>query len=151
MTLKCTVDGRAEFVGHLIFVCHHCGKPVCDQHGLVVSADDAFDDSDEDSGKRVPQPAMHCKQCADEHHPRAYKHPGWVDPREVPRPAQALAAPAVQQQAGGQPVLPQGQPWGQPPQQQGQQWGQPVQQQDQPWGQPVQQQGQQWGQATGRP
>jgi hypothetical protein len=114
MTLKCTVDGKSESSDRLIFACHHCGKPVCEQHGWVVSADGAFDDSAEDLGRRVPQaasqsarrvpqPAMHCKQCVDEHHQKASKHPGWVDPREAQRAAvQARAAGAAQQQAGGQ-------------------------------------------------
>lgn len=154
MTLKCTVDGRQELPDHPIFACHHCGKPVCEQHGWVVSADSAFDDSAEDLGrrvpqtalqsaKRVPQPAMHCKQCVDEHHPRASKHPGWVDPKEAQRAAaQARAAEApraAQQQAGGQLGPQQGQPWGQPGQQYGPQQGQypPPQYQ-----QPPQQQGQ---------
>jgi hypothetical protein len=136
MTLKCTVDGRSESRGQPIFACHHCGKPVCEQHGWVVSADNAFDDSAEDqgrrapqatlqSGKRMPQPAVHCKQCVDEHHARASKHPGWVDPKEAQRAAaQARAAAAAQQQAGGQPGPQQGQPWGQPGQQYGPQQGQ---------------------------
>jgi hypothetical protein len=163
MTLKCTVDGRAESLGHLISVCHHCGKPICEQHGWVVSADEAFDDSAKESSKRVqqsavqsakrvPQPAMHCKQCVDDQHKGASKHPGWADPKEVQRAAQAQAAQAVQ--AVQQPVG--GQPWaqqGQPGPQQGQQWG-PGPQQGQQWGQqgqPGPQQGQQWGQSTGTP
>ena len=112
MTLKCTVDGSPEYPGHLvIYACHHCGKPVCEQHGWVVSADDGFDDSPEDQGrrvpqaarlvKRVPQPAMHCKQCADKDHPKASKHPRWVDTREAQRAA--AQARGTQQQAGGQP------------------------------------------------
>jgi hypothetical protein len=128
MALKCTADGRQEAVGFPIYACHHCGKPVCEQHGWVVPADDAFDDSAEDQGRRtpqavrsvrrVPQPAMHCKQCVDEQHPRASKHPGWVDPKGAQRTAGQ--ARTVQQQAGVQ----QGQPWGQPGQQYGPQQGQ---------------------------
>lgn len=167
MTLKCTVDGGPEAMGHPIFACHHCGKPVCDQHGWVVSADDAFDDSAEDPGRRmpraasqsarrVPQPAMHCKQCVDKDHPRASKHLGWVDPKEAQRAtAQARAAQAAQQQADGQQRPQQGQrgpqqaqSWGQSGQQYGPQPGQyplPPQQQ------PPQQQGQRWRQANGAP
>ncbi len=155
MTLKCTVDGRPESLGHLIFACHHCGKPVCEQHGWVVSADDAFDDSAEDPGrrlpqaalqtaKRVPQPAMHCKQCVDEHHARASKHPGWVDPKEAHRADAQARVGLVPLQAGGR----QGEPWGQPGQYYGQQPGQYPPSRYQ---QPLQQQGQQWGQANGRP
>jgi hypothetical protein len=113
MTLKCTVDGRPEAQFHPIFACHHCGKPVCEQHGWVVSADDAFDDSAEDRGrrvpqatlqsaKRVPQPAMHCKQCVDKDHKNASKHPGWVDPKEAQRAAaQARAVAAANSRQAG--------------------------------------------------
>jgi hypothetical protein len=113
MTLKCTVDGRPEAADHLISVCHHCGRPLCEEHGWVVSADDAFDESGEEPDSRTPQsavakpkhpqPAMHCKQCVDENHPRAYKHPGWADPRKVPRNAPAQARAAQQDQAIGRP------------------------------------------------
>ena len=154
MTLKCTVDGRQEARDHVIFACHHCGKPVCEGHGWVVSADPAFDDSAEDVGRRVPQPAMqsprrvpqpamHCKQCVDEHHPRAAKHAKWADPRE----AQRAAARAAQQQAGGQLEPQAGQPWGQPGQRPGQQRPQG------PYSPPDYrpEQGQYRGQANGRP
>jgi len=42
MTLKCSEDGRPEDLSrnHAIYICHHCGRPVCQDHGLVVSADD---------------------------------------------------------------------------------------------------------------
>lgn len=106
MTLKCTVDGRPEDRDHVISVCHHCGRPICEQHGWVVSADDAFDDSGEEPDRRTPQSAVHpakrpqsaihCKQCVDKDHPRARSHPGWTDPREVPRAAQRQ--PMVQPQ-----------------------------------------------------
>ena len=101
MTLKCTVDGRPEGPDHVISVCHHCGRPLCEEHGLVISADDAFDDSGEEPDRRTaqsgtsavkrPQPAMHCKQCLDESHPRARWHYGWADPREAQRTPQAQA------------------------------------------------------------
>lgn len=142
MTLKCTVDGRPEEApNHVIFVCHHCGRPVCEQHGLVVLADDAFDESGEEPDRtpqsaaptvRHPQAAMHCKQCVEKNHPKARAHPGWVDPREAPRPAQAqprVAQPAVagQQHPMAQPQAPwPGQPGlQQPDQQQGRATGTP--------------------------
>jgi hypothetical protein len=150
MTLKCTVDGRPEAADHVISVCHHCGRPVCEQHGWVVSVDEAFDDSAEDSGrrepqdaartaKRVPQPAMHCKQCVDKDHPRAQKHPRWADPREAQRAAQARAAAQAAQPPQQQPAPQPGQAWGQLGQQQ---WQQPPGQQNS---------GQQFDRATGRP
>jgi hypothetical protein len=116
MTLKCSEDGRPEDLSQnrAIYVCHHCGRPVCQDHGLVVSADDAFDDSVEAPGdgtpsvRRMPQPAMHCKQCVEQHHRKADKHPGWKDPRSIraeeaaraarERAAAAAAARAPQQQ-----------------------------------------------------
>jgi hypothetical protein len=121
MTLKCSEDGRPEDLSRnrAIYVCHHCGRPVCQEHGLVVSADDAFDDSVEASGtgttsvRRVPQPAMHCKQCAEQYHRKADKHPGWKDPRairaeEAARAARERAAAArAAQQAPPQPPMPQ--------------------------------------------
>jgi hypothetical protein len=142
MTLKCTVDGRPEDSNHVIFVCHHCGRPVCEQHGLVVSADDAFDDSGDEPDRRIPQSAahtakrpqaaMHCKQCIEKDHPRARSHPGWTDPREAQRSAQVQPRAAQPAVAGQQHPMTQPQaPW---PRQPGQQ-------------QPDQQQ----GRATGRP
>jgi hypothetical protein len=141
MTLKCTVDGRPEGPGHVIFVCHHCGRPLCEQHGWVVSADDAFDDSGEEPDGRTtqsagrparrPQPAMHCKLCVDENHPRARPHPGWADPREAqrtaPEPQAVQAARATQEQLMAQPQVPwQGQALQQQPdQQQGRATGRP--------------------------
>ena len=91
MTLKC-VQGDPE--GEVpIFVCHHCGKPVCEKHGLVVSADDAFsgpstsvtpaaiDDAFNDSNRPGPRAAMHCTECATKYHQSAPKHSYWVDPK----------------------------------------------------------------------
>jgi hypothetical protein len=119
MTLKCSEDGRPEDLSrhHAVYVCHHCGRPVCQIHGRVVSADDAFDDSAEDLGdripsvRRVPQPAMHCTQCAEEHHRRADKHPGWKDPKvvraeETARAARERAAAAAARAAQQQPPPP---------------------------------------------
>jgi hypothetical protein len=138
MTLKCTVDGRAEDLNHVIFVCHHCGRPVCEQHGLVVPADDAFAASGEEPDRRTlqsaaqavkhPQAAMHCKQCAEKEHRGVRAHPGWTDPRTVPRPAPAqprAAQPAVAGQQQPQAPWP-GQPGQQQPdQQQGRATGRP--------------------------
>jgi hypothetical protein len=166
MTLKCSEDGKPEDLSrnHAIYACHHCGRPVCQDHGLVVSADDAFDDSVEDSGddttsvKRIPQRAMHCKQCAEQDHGRVGKHPGWKDPKliraeEAARAAReraaAAAARAAQQQAppqqpgpqypGRGPQYPGQGPYPGPGPQhpgQGQYPGQPWPQQRGQWGQP---------------
>lgn len=107
MTLTCAVNGEQETRDHPMFVCHHCGKPVCADHGWVVPADYAFDDSDEDSEKplwqrvlhwrewrkkRVPQSAMHCAECQKKYHKTEYAHNGWEEPRWAKRVAGAQAA-----------------------------------------------------------
>jgi len=87
MNLTCGVRGEAESEDHEIFVCHHCGMPVCERHGLVVSTDEAFHDSPEareDSDRATQNPglraAMHCPGCAEKYHRGARKRHGWVDP-----------------------------------------------------------------------
>lgn len=76
--LKCGVHAEPESETRPIFVCHHCGMPVCEEHGWVVVADDAFDDVEEP----VSQSAMHCPKCAAEYHPRGVsKRRGWVAKR----------------------------------------------------------------------
>jgi len=90
--VKCGVHADRESETRPIFVCHHCGMPVCEDHGWVVSADDAFDASEEP----VPRSAMHCPECAAAYHPRgANKRRGWglIRPRavagqETPAPGQ---------------------------------------------------------------
>jgi hypothetical protein len=100
--LKCGVHAESESDTRPIFVCHHCGMPVCEEHGWVVVADDAFDPEEEP----VPRSAMHCPECITEYHPRgASKRRGWTVSR--PRAAADLAArviaqPGPQQQPGSQ-------------------------------------------------
>jgi hypothetical protein len=64
MTLKCTVDGTRESEDRPIFVCHHCGRPLCEEHGWVVIADDAFDGSAEDPGRRMPTAVAYLREQA---------------------------------------------------------------------------------------
>lgn len=73
MTVICG-ENREELSGGQILVCHHCGTPVCETHGRMVLADDAFasDDLDPDSVA-----AMHCRGCAEKFHAGADRH-GWV-------------------------------------------------------------------------
>jgi hypothetical protein len=88
--LKCGVHAERESETRPIFVCHHCGMPVCEEHGWVVLADDAFDVSEEP----VPRSAMHCPECAAGFHPRGMsKRRGWVVKR--PRAAADQEAPAA--------------------------------------------------------
>lgn len=93
MILKCgNGEDREE---HLIFVCHHCGMPMCVEHGWIVSADDAFDDSN----TPVSRAAMHCRDCVEEYHRGVAKHHGWADPKpsQHARADTAPAATSVQQ------------------------------------------------------
>jgi hypothetical protein len=72
-------------------VCHHCGMPVCEEHGWVLSADDAFDDTN----RPVSRAAMHCRDCAEEYHKGVAKHHGWADPRLASATARAGTASAA--------------------------------------------------------
>ncbi len=113
--LKCGVHAERESETRPIFICHHCGMPVCEEHGWVVLADDAFDEVEEP----VSRSAMHCPECAAEYHPRgASKRRGWIVRR--PHAAADQEAPATAQPAppppGYGPAVPQPQgPY--PPQQ----------------------------------
>ena len=77
MNVICGVNGEPWDDSNPLYVCHHCGMPVCAQHGWTVAADDAFDDSN----APVSRTAMHCPQCADEYHRGATRYHGWMDPK----------------------------------------------------------------------
>ena len=86
MSVTCGVNSEAETADHEMFACHHCGMPVCEQHGWIVTADDAFDDGVSqrshgtwDIGTPVSRAAMHCPKCADDFHRGADRHHGWMD------------------------------------------------------------------------
>lgn len=112
--LKCGVHAERESQTRPIFVCHHCGMPVCEEHGWVVLADDAFDEVDEP----VARSAMHCPECAAEYHPRgAGRRRGWtvrrpraVTDQEVPAAARSAPppgyGPAVPEAQGPYPPQP---------------------------------------------
>jgi hypothetical protein len=84
-----------------ISVCHHCGMPVCDDHGWVVASDNAFAEkagtawgpkgsapspgASQRDAVTIPRPAMHCRKCVDEFHGGAAKRHGWADPRQAPQ------------------------------------------------------------------
>jgi hypothetical protein len=76
--VKCG-EGAEDREDSEIFVCHHRGIPVCETHGWVVGADEAF------AGKPEPvsRAAMHCGHCADEYHKGATTRHGWADPKMV--------------------------------------------------------------------
>ncbi len=71
MAWKCAVcgevDGRNK--ADVKAVCHHCGKPLCSQHQVVIL--------DPDFGHEADDPlvwAIHCKACGRKHH--------WLAPRQ---------------------------------------------------------------------
>lgn len=76
MMVKCEAADELR-PGTAISLCHHCGKPLCEEHGWIVAADDAF-------ATTAPRPAMHCRECAETHHRGAVKRHGWVEPRPAP-------------------------------------------------------------------
>lgn len=88
MSVTCGVNSEAETPGHRMYVCHHCGMPVCELHGWIITADDAFNDG---SGQRshrtwdiaasLSRAAMHCPKCADDWHKGADRRHGPVNPR----------------------------------------------------------------------
>ncbi|GAB2613349.1 hypothetical protein Aab01nite_69470 [Paractinoplanes abujensis] len=96
MTVKCGINGE-DLDEPQIFLCHHCGMPVCEQHGWVVAADDAFAGPatlvslvEPVSRETGPQPAMHCRNCSDRFHKSAQKRHGWAEPASPVRfPQQA--------------------------------------------------------------
>jgi hypothetical protein len=100
MMVKCASGEELE--DSLIFVCHHCGAPVCEQHGWVVSADDAF----KDTSTPVSRAAMHCRDCVEAHPRNANRHHYWADPKAQPNPGawpgpQPGPAPEGQARAAG--------------------------------------------------
>ena len=69
MTLECAVcntpdgkDGKA-----LDAVCHHCGKPLCQEHRVLI-----LDEQFANRGVPVPRAAYHCSACRQAHHPRSH-------------------------------------------------------------------------------
>lgn len=63
MNVSCGVNGEPWTAENPLYLCHHCGMPVCLQHGRVIGADDAFAASD----KLDHRPAMHCPTCVRDH------------------------------------------------------------------------------------
>lgn len=80
MNVSCGVNGEPWTAENPLYLCHHCGMPVCLQHGRVIGADDAFAASD----KLDHRPAMHCPTCIRDHPGgrRAYSG-SWLDPKGV--------------------------------------------------------------------
>ncbi|MGD0561210.1 MAG: hypothetical protein ABSA93_40335 [Streptosporangiaceae bacterium] len=84
MNVICGVNGETWQQVEL-FLCHHCGMPVCAKDGVTIAADDAFAAGQEP----VSRAAMHCPSCADEYHRGAARYHGWSDPKAAPRALRA--------------------------------------------------------------
>lgn len=61
-------------------VCHHCGKPLCEEHAVVV-ADDALAGYNSElfgRDRALGDHAVHCGDCHRQHHPRLQRiRPGF--------------------------------------------------------------------------
>lgn len=97
MNISCGVYGEPESDENPLYVCHHCGMPVCERHGWTVPADDAFHASDDP----VSRAAMHCPRCASEYHSGATRYHGWTDPRAARVARQSGALWHVRPDDGG--------------------------------------------------
>jgi hypothetical protein len=64
MTWECAYCGEQEGKIRKMPVCHHCGRPVCQQHRQMIT-DDAFS-----SGSSASRIAVHCGDCGRDHHPQ---------------------------------------------------------------------------------
>jgi hypothetical protein len=107
MKMKCASGEIKD--DSLIYVCHHCGTPVCVEHGWVVPSDDAFDDS----AKPISRAAMHCGNCAEDFHKSTFKQHGWTVLRPVPSlsPSGSPVRPGPYQPGPMQPGPGQPAPW----------------------------------------
>ena len=78
MPLQCAVcgvlDGKDGQV--LDAVCHHCGKPLCANHRILI-----LDEQFANRGVPVPRNAYHCSSCRQAYHPRS---PVVRPPRPLP-------------------------------------------------------------------
>jgi hypothetical protein len=65
MSWKCAVCGELDGRNKAVVngVCHHCGKPLCTKHQVIVRDPDFGHDKE---NPRVR--AVHCKECRKKHH-----------------------------------------------------------------------------------
>jgi hypothetical protein len=85
VNLKC-MNGE-DIKDDAILVCHHCGMPVCQQHGWTVATDDAFGDSN----TPISRISMHCRECMEEYHKGLVRQRGWPTTTVAQPPSQAGA------------------------------------------------------------
>jgi hypothetical protein len=57
------VDGKEGVT--IKAICHHCGKPLCQKHQVII-VDDAFSGSAKEGAR-----AIHCDECRKVYHPKA--------------------------------------------------------------------------------
>jgi hypothetical protein len=89
MNVACGVNNEPWTEENPLFLCHHCGMPVCLKDGVTVGSDGAFDAAEEP----VQRAAMHCPGCARTHHrsDRSWTN-GWIDPKALQAEAKRAAA-----------------------------------------------------------
>ncbi|GAA2632947.1 hypothetical protein GCM10010399_76650 [Dactylosporangium fulvum] len=90
MNVNCGINGESRHVSQ-IFLCHHCGMPVCEEHGWVVVADDAFADSAA-APSALPVAPVPPGPTA---HPAAAPPPGQLPPQPALRIAATVPRPAM--------------------------------------------------------
>jgi hypothetical protein len=87
MNISCGVNGEPWTAENPLYLCHHCGMPVCLKHGRIIGTDEAFA-APERADDLAPiqkvdyRAAMHCPTCVRDHPGgrRAYSG-GWIDQR----------------------------------------------------------------------
>ncbi len=79
--LECAVCGAHEGQNEKVLdvCCHHCGRPLCDDHRILV-----LDEQFANRPAPMPRTAFHCPDCRDAHHAHS-------DVVRLASPANALA------------------------------------------------------------
>ena len=78
MKVSCGVNGEPWTDENPLFLCHHCGMPVCLRHGKIIGSDEVFAPTE----KADYRAAMHCPTCARDHPGGKKAYSGsWIDPR----------------------------------------------------------------------
>lgn len=87
MKVSCGVNGEPWTVENPLYLCHHCGMPVCLRHGRIIGSDDAFGAPEKLEYRAAIEKvdyraAMHCPTCVRDHPGgrRAYSG-SWIDQR----------------------------------------------------------------------
>ena len=72
MKVSCGVNGEPWTVENPLYLCHHCGMPVCLRHGRIIGSDDAFGAPEKLEYRAAIEKvdyraAMHCPTCVRDH------------------------------------------------------------------------------------